>query len=134
MADPRLDDIFYDEDERFFKQFAENVGENALWMKIARKVGEEALWMQLAEEAAELSQAASKVARCIHGTNPVYVNGMEVKDDDNHPSLKTLEEYVSEEFGDVCLIADILGVYDDPNIVKSKLERWGKRLGLDTEE
>lgn len=102
--------------------------------RIADTVGEEALWMQLAEEAAELSQAASKVARCMHGTNPVYVHGMKVKDDDQYPSLKMLKEYVSEEFGDVCLITDILGVYDDPNIVKSKLERWCKRLWFDTEE
>ena len=83
---------------------------------ITRSIGEEALYSQLAEEASELAQAALKVARVIHGTNPTPV------------SLAEAKGMVREELTDVAQCATYLGVNIDYEQVKSKEERWVKRI------
>lgn len=87
---------------------------------IKELIGDEALWMQLAEEASELSQAAAKMARLIHGTNPI--GGADEKD------YKTLEvelrSHVDEELADVALCAQELGLTIHHEIVRIKKNRW----------
>lgn len=87
---------------------------------IKELIGDEALWMQLAEEASELSQAAAKMARLIHGTNPLAGS--------NEKDYKTLEtelcSHVDEELADVALCAQELGLDIHHEIVRMKKNRW----------
>ena len=75
------------------------------------------LYAQLAEEAAELSQAASKMARYLRGVNP---------------TPKTEQEVCSnliEEYTDVVTVAcNILDIHPDWLVSDYKLYRWVKRL------
>lgn len=82
-------------------------------------IGEEAMWMQLAEEAAELSQAAAKMARYLHGTNPVAKNEIEIRAD------------IIEEYMDVLNCARHLDIPHNENCVRVKNNRWRERLGLE---
>lgn len=88
---------------------------------ILSKIGYEAALMQLAEEASELSQAASKMARYIHGTNPVS------------PSLdeNKLRNMLVEEFSDTCLSAHICGINVDNDLIDKKAKRWINRINGD---
>lgn len=75
------------------------------------------LYEQLAEEAAELSQAANKMARALRGVNPT-------------PKTET-EAYhnVIEEYTDVVNVAcNILDIHPDWLVSDYKLYRWTKRL------
>lgn len=92
---------------------------------ILPRVGDEAMWLQLAEEASELSQAASKMVRYIHGTNPVYKNGVRVID------ASELKADVIEEYMDVVNICNHLGVSMHQGIINAKNQRWRERLGLE---
>ena len=92
---------------------------------ILARVGDEAMWLQLAEEASELSQAASKMVRFIHGTNPVYKNGIRVID------AAELKADVIEEYMDVVNCCDHLGVPPHHGIINAKNNRWRERLGLE---
>ena len=83
---------------------------------IARSIGWEAMYTQLAEEAAELSQAALKVARIMHGTNPTPISLIEAKD------------MVREEFTDVVQCATYLELGADYEQIKHKEERWANRI------
>ena len=85
---------------------------------ILEKIGEEAMWMQLAEEAAELSQAAAKRARYLHGTNPVAKDDIELRAD------------VIEEYMDVLNCARHLDIPHNEHCVLVKNIRWRQRLGL----
>ena len=78
---------------------------------ITRSIGWEAMYTQLAEEATELAQAALKVARIMHGTNPTTISLIEAKD------------MVREELTDV---VQELGV--DYEQIKHKEERWANRI------
>lgn len=88
---------------------------------IRSHVSDVAQVMQLAEEAAELSAAAMKLARVLDGSNPTPVS-----------------EYFAmnamlEEYADVVLCAEILGVYEEEmkkiEATKNmKLQRWVQRL------
>ena len=89
------------------------------------RVGDEAMWLQLAEEASELSQAASKIVRYIHGTNPVFRNGERVVDD------AELRADVIEEYMDVVNICNHLGVPMHQGVINAKNHRWRERLGLE---
>lgn len=89
------------------------------------RVGDEAMWLQLAEEASELSQAASKMVRYIHGTNPVFRNGERVVDD------AELRADVIEEYMDVVNICNHLGVPMHQGVINAKNHRWRERLGLE---
>lgn len=92
---------------------------------ILARVGDEAMWLQLAEEASELSQAASKMARYIHGTNPVYRNGVRATD------ARELRGDVIEEYMDVMNCAQHLDLPLHPGMIKAKNQRWRERLGLE---
>lgn len=89
------------------------------------RVGDEAMWLQLAEEASELSQAASKMVRYIHGTNPVYRNGIRV---DGSTELRS---DVIEEYMDVVNVADQLHIPHHQGMIDAKNRRWRERLGLE---
>lgn len=88
---------------------------------IINAIGKEAALMQLAEEAAELSQAACKLARYLHGTNPVS------------PSLteKNLIDNLVEELTDTCLTAAICDIYSDRELMNYKTQRWIDRINGD---
>lgn len=88
------------------------------------RVGDEAMWLQLAEEASELSQAAAKMVRYIHGTNPVYRNGELVTDPAD------LKSDIVEEYMDVVNCAEHLRIPDHRGVIASKNRRWRERLGL----
>lgn len=89
------------------------------------RVGDEAMWLQLAEEASELSQAASKMVRYIHGTNPVYIGGERVTD------ATELKANVIEEYMDVMNCAQHLNIPWHDGIIRMKNQRWSERLGLE---
>lgn len=92
--------------------------------KIRELVGDEALWMQLAEEASELSQAACKVARHLHGTNPVAnPDGLSNKD-----LLVSLMSDVIEEYMDVVNVCNHLDVPQHKEIIRFKNNRWIARV------
>lgn len=77
----------------------------------------EALYEQLAEEAAELSQAANKMARVLRGENPTPKSETEAKNN------------LIEEYTDVVSVAhNILDIRPDWLIADYKLYRWYKRL------
>lgn len=91
---------------------------------IYHAVGEEGLYMQLAEEAAELSQAASKIARFLHGTNPV-ANPDEL---DKRELKVDLLSDVIEEYMDVLNVCEILEVPRHVGVIRVKRDRWIARL------
>lgn len=75
------------------------------------------LYDQLAEEAAELAQAANKMARVLRGTNPTPKSELEA-----HTNLV-------EEYTDVKSVAEsILDIQPDWLVGEYKLYRWRKRL------
>ena len=75
------------------------------------------LYEQLAEEAAELSQAANKMARYLRGVNPTPKTETEVHSD------------LIEEYTDVVNVAcNILDIHPDWLVSDYKLYRWAKRL------
>ena len=92
---------------------------------ILARVGDEAMWLQLAEEASELSQAASKMVRYIHGTNPVYMNGERLTD------ATEIRANVIEEYMDVMNCAQHLDIPLHHGVIKAKNQRWRERLGLE---
>lgn len=75
-----------------------------------------ALLEQLAEEASELSQAALKLARVYRGENPTPVSELQAN------------AHLREEFTDVFLVADILGLPVDWDQICYKTRRWKERL------
>lgn len=80
------------------------------------RLSKEALYMQLAEEACELGKAAAKMARILKGENwtPIGYEECEVN--------------LIEEYTDVCLVADTIGIKPSPSMMKGKRIRWKKRL------
>ena len=80
------------------------------------KVSMPALYAMLAEEAAELAHAACKAFRYTEGSNPTPLTSDDIYD------------MLIEEFSDVALIADILGIRPDKDIMQAKMQRWEERL------
>ena len=80
------------------------------------KVSMPALYAMLAEEAAELAHAACKAFRYTEGSNPTPLTSDAIYD------------MLIEEFSDVALIADILGIHPDEDIMQAKMQRWEERL------
>ena len=83
---------------------------------IIDEIGKAAALEQLAEEATELAQAALKYARKLRGENP---------------TPKTLEEIKAnliEEFTDVTICADVLGLHHDWIMKEQKIKRWQERI------
>ena len=85
-------------------------------------VSKPALYEQLAEELAEAAQAALKVARTIRGENPTPLK------------VPVAMVHLREEFTDVCLVADVIGMTPSPDIRERKMKRWAKRLGWRKED
>lgn len=89
---------------------------------IVHKIGTPATLEQLAEEAAELSQAALKLARVIRGENPTPV-----------PYVQAVE-HLSEEAADVRVCLKVLQeaafpiALDTEKTEQAKLNRWLDRL------
>ena len=71
---------------------------------------------QLAEEATELAHAALKASRIMRGENPTPVN------------IREAESKLIEEWTDLCLVADVIGLNLDEDIYDAKLNRWTARL------
>lgn len=92
-------------------------------MDIYEKIGESALLQQIAEEAAELAQAALKLARKIDGKNP---------------TPKSMEECIAsllEEFADTDLAMDSWLLHQRweyrnriDQIEETKKKRWEERI------
>lgn len=71
---------------------------------------------QLAEESIELGNAALKLVRVIDGSNPTPI------------TLNDAEKHLVEEYTDLMLVAEVLGLKVDLDIYETKLERWKKRI------
>lgn len=85
--------------------------------EIREKVPVPDIFDQLAEEAAELAQAANKMARVMRGTNPANI--------DEKEAMKN----VIEEYTDIHVVAkDILELQVDGLQADYKIDRWAKRL------
>lgn len=85
--------------------------------QIREKVPVPDIFDQLAEEAAELAQAANKMARVMRGTNPANI--------DEKEAMKN----VIEEYTDIHVVAkDILELQVDELQADYKIDRWAKRL------
>lgn len=97
---------------------------------IRKKIGDEACWVQLAEEASELSQAAAKMARFLHGTNPV-ANPYDLDKRDLKVQLLT---NVIEEYMDVVSVCEILEVPEHRGIIRMKRNRWVTRIDQNEED
>lgn len=84
---------------------------------IKRTVSPADLYDQLAEEAAELAQAANKMARVLRGTNPTPKTEVEVRNN------------LIEEYTDVVNVGtNILDIHPDWLIGDYKLYRWRNRI------
>jgi hypothetical protein len=83
---------------------------------ISSKYETKTLLDQLAEEATELAHAALKASRIMRGENPTPVTPHEA------------ESMVIEEWTDLCLVADVIGLNLDEDIYDAKLKRWQSRL------
>lgn len=81
-----------------------------------------ALYEQLAEECAELCQATLKMTRSLRGDNPTPIKWDEAR------------KAIEEEYTDVELCADILGLKSNPYIATEKLDRWVERIKEKEEE
>lgn len=79
------------------------------------KIGEPAMLEQLAEEAAELSQAALKLARVLRGENPTPVTSEEAWD------------HMAEEYTDVYQCAMELEIPVDWMQIQEKRKRFCER-------
>ena len=71
---------------------------------------------QLAEEATELAHACLKASRILRKENPTPI------------TLHEAESMVIEEWTDLCLVADVIGISLDEDIYDAKLSRWTARL------
>lgn len=83
---------------------------------VLSEIGYEAMYAQLAEEAAELAQAALKMVRIYHGTNPTPVK------------LGEAMNMIKEEYTDVVHCATYLDVQVDYEQLKKKDARWINRI------
>lgn len=83
---------------------------------ISSKYETKTLLDQLAEEATELAHAALKASRILRAENPTPVTPHEA------------ESMVIEEWTDLCLVADVIGLNMDEDIYDAKLKRWQSRL------
>ena len=80
------------------------------------KLSTAALYEQLAEEASELAQAALKLSRIYRNENPTPISMLEAVDN------------LQEEFTDLLLVSDILGLVPNETLKKEKAYRWAGRL------
>lgn len=83
--------------------------------RITEYIGVPAMLEQLGEEAAELAQAALKLARVMRQENPTPVTEQEAK------------SHLIEEYTDVVQCAEDLGLFVDISQIKVKKERFERR-------
>ena len=79
---------------------------------IINRIGEAAMWEQLAEECVELAHAALKMARILRNENPTEA------------SRNLTLIHVDEEYADVCMAANELGLKVDSRIQEYKMNRF----------
>ena len=79
-------------------------------------IGRPAAAEQFAEECVELAHAALKYARAIRKENPTPVNQQEAWD------------HLREEFDDMLVCGDVVGVMANPEKMWEKRQRWVSRL------
>lgn len=79
-------------------------------------IGDAAMFEQLAEECSELAQAALKAARKLRGENPTPKSRAEIG------------RALIEEYTDVTICAEELGLKADPVIAAEKYIRWQQRI------
>ena len=84
--------------------------------KISEKISKSALYEQLAEECAELAHACLKKARKIRGENPTPLDEV------------SIDKQVKEEWTDVLVCADVLGLDHSVDRYVEKKGRWVKRI------
>ena len=91
-------------------------------MRVIDTIGEAAVYEQLAEEAAELAQAASKMARKIRGENPTPKTEL--------TCLSALHEEISdvENCMDVLVDAGKIDTAIINDLKKRKMKRWERRI------
>ena len=89
--------------------------------KIAEKLSKAAILEQMAEEAAELAQAALKLARIIRGENPTPVT-------EDYAELSLQEEYCDVRVCARVLDEHICLLRGTTWLENQKMERWLKRL------
>ena len=82
---------------------------------IRKTIPRPALYEQLAEECSELAQASLKMARILRNENKTPV------------TIDEARENVKEEYTDIILCAETLGIVPSGDIMTSKLRRWVTR-------
>ena len=88
----------------------------AMKVYISTHLSTAALHEQLYEEAVELAKEAAKISRILRGENPART------------TLEEASRRLIEEYADVQISADILGLSLDQATYDRKLERWYKLL------
>lgn len=83
---------------------------------IRHNIGQAACYEQLAEEAAELAQAALKVARVLRNENPTPIEFEEALDG------------LRSEYSDVSVCADVVDLTVDADYKLAKFYRWLSRI------
>ena len=82
---------------------------------IRKTIPRPALYEQLAEECSELAQASLKMARILRGENKTPV------------TIDEARENIKEEYTDIILCAETLGIVPSGDIMTSKIRRWVAR-------
>lgn len=75
-----------------------------------------ALYEQLAEECCELAHACQKAARLLRGDNPTPLSSDEIDD------------MIEEEYTDVVLVCEMIGLNINRDMYYKKIDRWADRL------
>ena len=75
-----------------------------------------AFYEQLAEECGELAHACLKKARKIRGENPTPL------------SSEDIDGMIEEEYTDVMLVCEMIGLSIDRDAYYKKIDRWAERL------
>lgn len=83
---------------------------------ISSRLSQAAIYEQLAEECAELAHACLKKSRKLRSENPTPL------------SMEEIDASVTEEYTDVFLTSEVLGLHIDLNAYWYKYDRWCKSL------
>lgn len=83
---------------------------------IRNTLSDAALYEQLAEECCEFAHACQKMARFLRGENPTPL------------TVNDIDGMIEEEYTDVMLVSNILGLNVDYDVYYKKTDRWAERL------
>lgn len=83
---------------------------------VKEHLSEAALYEQLAEECCELAHACQKKARLLRGENPTPLSSIDIDD------------MVEEEYTDVELVSQMIGLTVNRNSYYEKIARWHGRI------